>query len=352
MVEEEHVVAVVFAPGTPAPAAELTQFVAAVAGEILSRRQPPARMLWSSRGGAGNVGNADELLAERDVIHEIGPHRLGYGEKFIRLTGRLDSVIRTLAVERFDAREYEYPSLLPVSALRRCGLLDQPYHLMFGSYLPRDVYPAADAAGELPSADSVSAPTTHYCHPPAAFLQVLEHFSDAALPAPLVTVTSRGKAIRLAGEYHNDPRRPAEFTARAVVQMGERAMVAAAHRRLLDQLLGVIDLFGLAGYCEPARLAPPPSTQYELRLNTVADATVTAAIFRGLDRRFADNFAIRSPGSAPAYVASVEFGLEQLTYAFLCQHGIKASMWPESVRLVLQQPAVAVEWVGGNGSGH
>jgi hypothetical protein len=71
--------------------------------------------------------------------------------------------------------------------------------------------------------------------------------------------------------------------------------------------------------------------KYELRLPLTADRDVAVCSFNFHDRFFGESFGIGTEDGV-AYTACAGFGLERLTYAFLCRHGVDPCGWPRDVR--------------------
>ena len=289
----------------------------------------------------------------------VGEGQVALGQPLPDVMDGLDRLIRVLLAREFGAREFQYPTLIPIDVLDRCDYFTSfPQYVMLATRLRGDVdtYRAfldeakatSDIGGEiLGQCDRVD-----YCLPPTMCYHTFHQFAGHVLPAELSTVTARGKSFRHESRYHRSLARLWDFTIREIVFLGTRDEVLAARERFLNRILAIIDDWDLSGRCEVASdpffcnsdAAARASSQrllelkYELQLDLEADDSVAVASFNFHERFFAESFGIeRADGAAP-YSACVGFGLERLAFALVCQHGEDPATWPASLRRALEDP--------------
>jgi hypothetical protein len=132
----------------------------------------------------------------------------------------------------------------------------------------------------------------------------------------------------------------AEAAVRKVIELA-RGSGAMVHLVCAYPGRSTLERLGLTGRCEVANDAfflkdsadhawsqRFLELKYELRLDVDAETTIAVGSFNFHERFFADSFRIGS-GADHVHTACVGFGLERLTYAFLCRHGLDPARWPE-----------------------
>ena len=135
--------------------------------------------------------------------------------------------------------------------------------------------------------------------------------------------------------------------------MGTRDFVLESRQAFMQQSFALMEEFGLHGYCEVANdpffVASDTAgkifsqraleLKYELRINVAAeepaDRSIAVASFNFHETFFGQTFQITQANQQPTLTGCVGFGLERLVYAFLCQHGLDAAQWPQTVKHAL-----------------
>lgn len=319
-----------------------------VANDILSQQLTEPKELWRSRERAALHEGVFDRLLETGMAFEAGEGQVAIAEPVLGLMDDLDTCIREIATREFGAVEYRYPTLLPVSAMTRCGYLSSfPQQLMFVTRLHADIdsYTAFldDAeAGTGPPDVLAYCRNVDYCLPPTMCFHTYHQLRDAPLPGQALVVTSRGKSFRFETRYRRTLERLWDFTIREIIFLGSRDFVLGCRQQFLDASLALVERLGLTGRCEVAndpfflkQSADHSWSQrllelkYELRLNVDAHDTIAVGSFNFHERFFADSFRIATGGADHVYTACVGFGLERLAYVFLCHHGIDRDRWPD-----------------------
>lgn len=312
--------------------------------------------VWSSaRTGPAARPVLAELTA-RGLVTQPSPGAVAVGGAVLDLLLRLDGLLRDLAVTRFGAVEFRYPTLLPTRTLRRTGYLASfPQHVMFATRLHADIDIYREFLGALPGAAGEReleqlvldhCDSAEYSLPPTMCYHTFQQFAQQNLDSGSAVVTARGKSFRHEGRYRDGMERLWDFTIREIVFLGPREFALSCRDRFLRLTAELFDELDLMGHCEIADdpfLGDAPADEsaaaqrmlelkYEMRLSVAPDRTVAVASFNRHDRHFTEPFGIGLADGGDAHSACVGFGLERLAYAVLCQHGIDPSTWPPLLR--------------------
>lgn len=329
-----------------------------VDNEVRAQLPTPPKVLWRSSSGRRPQPDVFDRLLADGVVHEIGPGQVALGGPAIAALEALDSLLRNVIVGEFGAREYRYPTLLPVSALHRSGYLSSfPQHMMFVARLDGDLdnYRAfsRDAAEHTTIGDRVLSRCgpVDQCLPPTMCYHTFDQFSSSTVDDELLVVTARGGSFRHESRYHKTLERLADFTIRETVFIGREDFVRQARDRFRERAIALVTELDLAGRCEVANDpffagaegAAKVSSQrllelkHELHLDIDAEHSIAVGSFNLHGRHFAEAFDIRGADGAHVYSSCIGFGLERLTYAVLCQYGWDVRDWPDALR---SHPAV------------
>ncbi|MEV0124001.1 hypothetical protein AB0I16_21140 [Streptomyces sp. NPDC050703] len=325
-----------------------------VANDVLSQRRMVPKVVWRSAADGPVRDVYPELLA-RGLATEVGEGQIALGGPVVSLMDYLDAEIRALVVRECGAREFRYPTLMPAPALRRTGYFESfPQLLMLVSRLHGDVDTYRAFLSELTGGDGGDLTAALRAHtgdadhvlPPTMCFHTYHQYADGPPPAPDTVVTSRGKAFRYESRYSRSLERLWDFTIREIVFLGTSRSVLAHRTRLMERAYALTESLGLGGRCEVAgdpfflnesaavrawsqRLL---EMKYELRLPLDDGRDVAVASFNYHEQFFGRSFGIRDADERPVFTGCAGFGLERLTYAFLCRHGTDPARWPAHVR--------------------
>ncbi|MEV5533694.1 hypothetical protein [Streptomyces prunicolor] len=356
--EGDHVTGVKLGTVSRADPAELSRKLdTIVAKDVLPLRIPKSKTVWTSpHPNRVEDGLFAELESAGEVI-ECGEGMYALGALFTDTMSVLDSRIRALAVGSFGAARYRYPTLVPTDALRRGGYLDAfPQYLMTASRFHADIDAYDAFVSGLASADDAA---THigqfsqhlgYCLPPTMCFHTYHQLSGQEVPGGAAVITSRGKSFRFESRYRRSLERLWDFTIREIVFLGDRQAVVEQRQRFMAAILEMVTELGFAGHVEVANdpffcndLTPERmlaqhlmELKYELRLPVEGGRTIAGGSFNIHGDTFGSAFGITLPDGTAAHTACAGLGLERLTYAFLCQHGLETTHWPATVREGLQ----------------
>ncbi|MEV6684103.1 hypothetical protein AB0N28_01975 [Streptomyces sp. NPDC051130] len=350
----ETVIAVVVTTDQPVDTAALREKLLHVVNqEVLPQLHTPPKVLWRSPSGRTPRTDTFEKLLAEGVVHESGPGQVALGTPALTALDALDSLLREIVHEEFGAREYRYPTLLPVTALHRSGYLSSfPQHLMFAARLEGDVDTyrvfAEEAVAHRSIGDRVldrCAPVDR-CLPPTMCYHTFDQFAGTTLPHENTVVTAKGGSFRHEARYHRTMERLADFTIRETVFLGTAEFVREARDRFRLRAVELVERLDLAGRCEVASdpffagaaTAAQVSSQrllelkHELHLDVGAGESISVGSFNLHEKHFGDAFGIKGPDGGTVHSACVGFGLERLTYALLCQYGWNVDDWPAPLK--------------------
>jgi seryl-tRNA synthetase len=317
--------------------------------QVLTQRPPEATTVWRSPHQPQIIpGTFEQLLENGDAV-EMGEGQFALGAPLITLMTCLDRMLRDIAINRFAAVEYQYPTLINTDALYRTGYpVSFPHFLMAVSRLHADIDSYEAFLRQLTSsrdlASTLSAHSRHaeYMLPPTMCFHTYHHFRQRRLSSDTgIVVTSRGKSFRYESRYRRGLERLWDFTIREIVFLGSREQVIEQRQSFLAATTDLISQLGLGGYVQVAndsfsgeQTAAQILSQrllhlkYELRLPVTDGRTVAAGSFNLHGTTFSEPFGIEVTEGRLAHTACVGFGLERFTYAFICQHGADPTRWP------------------------
>lgn len=321
--------------------------------DVRTQRVGTTKTIWASPHRRAIRGNTFAALADAGIVHEAGEGQIAVSEPLLSLLDYFDRAVLELLAEDFDAQRFRYPTLIRTDALANSGYMTSfPQHLMFVTRLRNDVDVYRDFLGSHP--ESGVGPdvlqfcgNVAYCLPPTMCYHTFQQLSGRCLdPGRLHVVTARGKSFRFEAGYSAGLERLWDFTIREIVFLGSRDDVLSARELFIQKVFAFIDGLGLSGCCEvgndpffggtdtSARIWSQRflELKYELRLPVAEERSIAVASFNFHDDLFGRVFDIRHGAQGPIRSGCVGFGLERLTYAFLCQYGLDARDWPHRVR--------------------
>ena len=142
--------------------------------------------------------------------------------------------------------------------------------------------------------------------------------------------------------------RQREFTMREIVFFGTRRGVERIRQQLVQRVGRFVNALSLDGFVEAAsdpffttasqgkRLVQSAGAlKLELHLTLEGKRSVAVASFNHHHDHFGSRFGITLTDGKFAHSGCVAFGLERWVLAFLTQHGLDESRWPEEVRASL-----------------
>lgn len=323
-----------------------------VTEEILNHRPLPAKVAWRSPVQRPHFTDYFPQLAERGGVFVSGDGQVGFGEPLISLMNYLDERLRDIVMSLENSREYQYPTLLPVSVLERFGYLGSfPQFAMFVTRLHNDIDVYRTFAAEYLAANGQpdgllrNCPEPDYCLPPTMCYHTYHQHQGQRLGADTV-VTARGKAFRYESRYHASLERLWDFTIREMVFLGSPPFPGQCRDSVMRQAFALMEELELAGRCEVANdpfFASADTAakifsqrlmelKWELLLEVAPGRSIAAGSFNLHGGFFGESFEISAPDGTPVTSGCAGFGLERLVHAFACQHGPDVPRWPAAVR--------------------
>lgn len=352
--QDERIVALEVTSGAPLDADLLEHEVnTVVAEDILPQRDVRAARIWESSLRGAPVRPVFDELVEAGFTVELGEGLIGLTGPVPQLIDYLDRRLRDVAVRRFHAQEYRYPTLLSGDVVQTAGYLASFPHLLF--FVERlqgdpETYRAfADGLlAERPLSAQIStfAQPSGYMLPPTMCFHTYHQLSGATIPEGGLAITAVGKSFRHESRYHHSLERLWDFTIRETTFFGSAEAVLEQRRRFVEEAGLLAQELGLSGTIEAsndpflvgADTAKRVWSQrlmeqkYELRVPVGADRSVAVASFNAHGEFFGRSFGINAADGAAVHSACTGFGLERFAYAYMCHHGIRPEAWPEPVR--------------------
>jgi hypothetical protein len=321
--------------------------------DILSQKAIPPTVVWRSDAAKTYHPYILKTLMERGIAFVPGHGQIGFGEPLITLIDYFDMRLKHIAKNVFNAREYQYPTLLLTKVLEELDYFASfPHFVMFVTHLHNDVDVYRAFLDDYGTQKNITPAIFAYCHnhdhclPPTMCYHTYHQLRDRQLDDNLV-VTSRGKSFRFESKYAQGLERLWDFTIREIVFLGTREFVLDARQQFMQQARALIQELDLCGYCEVANdpffvgqdTASKIFSQklmelkYELRLQIDVHKSIAVGSFNFHDTFFGQRFRMSGHGDTPIITGCVGFGLERLVYAFLCQHGLDEKGWPQGLAL-------------------
>lgn len=317
--------------------------------EVRPQRMVTAQPVWTSPHGPSPATGVFEELKRLGAVHEMGPGSIATGQLFTEVLDALDARVRRIAVEKFGAIPFRYPTLISTEALTRGGYLRSfPQYVMTAARLHTDldVYrefvDGLDAHTEAAELIAKHSEHTGFCLPPTMCFHTYQQLSGRPLDHSPSVYTARGRSFRFETHYSRSLERLWDFTIREIVFVGEAGAIVKMRQDFLDAACDLVTELGLAGHVEAANdpffadAAVPQRVlaqrvrklKYELRMPAEEGRSISVASFNVHGTTFGEPYAITLPNGEIAHTACAGFGLERLAFAFFCQHGTDRRHWP------------------------
>jgi seryl-tRNA synthetase len=321
--------------------------------DILRQKAIPSTVVWRSDKGRDYHPHMFTALVERGIAFEAGQGQVGFGEPLITLMNYFDMRLKHIAINGFNAQEYQYPTLLATKVLEELDYFASfPHFVMFVTHLHNDIDVYRAFLDDYSTQRNITPAIFSYCRnldyclPPTMCYHTYHQLRDHKLDENLV-VTSRGKSFRFESKYFHGLERLWDFTIREIVFLGTREFVLDARQQFMQQAQALIEELDLRGHCEVANdpffvgrdTASKIFSQklmelkYELRLQIDVHKSIAVGSFNFHDTFFGQRFHMSRNDDSPIVTGCVGFGLERLVYAFLCQHGLDEKGWPQGLAL-------------------
>lgn len=351
-IQNEHILGVELTTAHLGNAAELTDKVNRVVdGDVAIQKVIPVKTIWEAEGKAQYKENVFAQLIDRGMAHVAGEGQVTLSEPLISLMDALDTRIKDIALTQFGAKEYRYPTLIPTQTLADCGYFESfPHMIMFVTRLHNDVDTYHEFADSYQAQKNIGAYALNYCQnldyclpPTMCYHTYHQHRGKQFENGETLVITSRGKSFRYEGNYHHSLERLWDFTIREIVFLGNEEFVLECRQKFMQASFALMEELNLTGHAEVAN--DPFFTglnalskmlnqrimemKYELRLKLDENHTIAVGSFNFHDQFFGKGFNMTQDTGSWLKSGCVGFGLERLTFAFLCHHGLDPQHWPQ-----------------------
>jgi seryl-tRNA synthetase len=296
-------------------------------------------------------------LVERGWVIELGPGQVALAGPALALTAAIERKVAQIGRARFDAVERAYPTLIPASALARCGYIDSfPQHLSVVLHMHED-FDAIDRFRRSNTARThldVSDPTVFAdpkaCLCPALCYHCYPSLAGRRLPSAGHVETAIGRVARYESANMVGLDRLWEFTQRSIIWLGEEDFCNDRRERSIDVAMELAEAWDVDCTIETANdpffasVATAKSfwqraqdLKFELRVPVEPSPegkprTVAAASFNLHGPFFGNAFDIRNESGEPAFSGCACWGLERWVLAIFTQHGFDLTRWPAALR--------------------
>jgi hypothetical protein len=322
--------------------------------DVVKRGLSSNRKVWENDSNSShNHDIFDELIEKRLVFV---PHRglAALGPLLIKLFNYFDNEIKRIVIDEYSGIEYQYPTLIPLSVIKKINYIRNFPHFFMGvSRLHNDLNNYNAFLDENEENNDFENYFYDYCSgmelclPPTMCYHTYHQFGNSMLNSgENYVITSKGKSFRYETKYAKGLERLWDFTIREIVFMGEMDFVNRQRTNFMDRIFILFEELGFRGFCEVANdpfFITDTGTmrhisqkilelKYECRFTIDENKTIAIGSFNFHDNYFGKSFNIKDPLGTEVITACAGFGLERLVYAFLCQYGLDRSNWPDRIQ--------------------
>jgi len=296
-------------------------------------------------------------LVDRGWVLELGPGQVALAGPALALTAAIERKVAAIGRTRFGAVERAYPTLIPASALARCGYLDSfPQHLSVVMHMHED-FDALDRFRRsnsdrkrlnVPDVAVFADPKACLC--PALCYHCYPILAGRRLGSHGHVETAIGRVARYESTSMVGLDRLWEFTQRSIIWLGEDDFCQERRERTIDVAMELAEAWDIDCTIETASdpffasVATAKSfwqraqdLKFELRVPVEPGPngkprTVAAASFNLHGPFFGNAFDIRSESGEAAFSGCACWGLERWVLAVFTQHGFDITRWPVALR--------------------
>ena len=290
-----------------------------------------------------------------DPVHGI--HFLGIGQVALfgiplRIFRYFDRIFTEFGVH-WNAEAFHTPTLIPSTTLSRCDYFRSfPQNVTFAGHLREDAQLIEEFRARHQDLDHVDhlalgdMATPEACLSPAVCYHCYGFHANQTLPDSGTVYTICGKCFRYESSNITDLRRLWDFTMREVVFAGGRDYVLAEREKSIELMQVILEDLQLAGEIrtasDPFFIAPDAvsktyfqlrsDSKFEMSLMLPNNERVAVGSHNYHSDFFGKAFNTDIVDAGPMHSVCVAWGLERWTYAFLVQHGIDPTRWPDAIR--------------------
>lgn len=316
------------------------------------------KIIWENNIIAKFKLNIFDELIDNKLILKMGDGQMAINKDLLLLMNYFDSKILEIAVTKFNAQEYLYPTLISKDTLEKCGSFETfPHFIMIVTRLHNEFQNYKNFKNQLKYNYKETlnnnlidyCNNTDFCLPPTMCYYTYQQYSNTKLKDN-ITITSKGKAFRYENKYCSKLERLWDFTIREIVFLGSTEYVLKCRKNFMTKSFEFMKNIGLMCHCETANdpfffdenannktfFQQHLQTKFELRGNIEKNRTISIASFNYHQTFFSRNFNIKFNNNKHIETGCVGFGLERLLYVFLCQFGYKKENWPLEIRSYIE----------------
>jgi seryl-tRNA synthetase len=338
-------------PGFDNDAEEIARRIVDVAAKLCVNHRPgrSKTLARQDRFPSSFHDDPHPLLEKQRELVAYGRGRYGFGPTVVGLMAAFDARIREKAAE-LQAPAHTFPSLIGADILDRCkyfqnfaSSLNLVSHLREDHRLLQEFTKAAHWDGEQLTFDRASLSRVECLLSPAVCFHWYAWLSRTDLPAPRV-ITAIGKCFRYESSNLSGLERLWDFTMREIIFVGAGQYVLENRQTCIDFCVQFLDELGVAyeitsatdpffadAYAAQAAYQQGFDLKFELLLPLpYSGRKLAVGSINYHQDFFGRSFAINANG-APAHTGCLAFGVERVALAFLAQHGVDRTRWPDAV---------------------
>ena len=332
-----------------------------IENEIIGLKNIKVDKIWDD-----DIYSADSEKVLRESIEKklvVLPNdgQITIKEPLVSLFEFFDNVFKNISEKIFYCENYQFPTLLKISTLRKAGYFDSfPNLLMLVSRLKNEIDNYLSFKREFASIkENTNQKLLEYCIgteyglPPTMCYYVYEMFSGQVMNN--ISVTAKGKSFRYENRYYKPFERLWDFTIRETVFLGKRSYVSENVKNYRSCAIKFMRLIEVNGSCESAsdpffltgktskkiNVQKMMGSKYELRLCLGQNRTIAAGSFNIHGQYLSKRFQLfeNAEKDQYCYTGCIGIGIERMLFAFISQYGVDKSKWPEIVRKGIDDPS-------------
>lgn len=344
--------------GEGVAAEEIAKNIADVAAKLCQNYRPvSSKVLASAPVSGGYTGDPHPELEATGELFFFGSGRYGFGPRLLELIQLFDRHVMAIA-QRWRAPDHQFPSIIGADVLDTCKYLRSfPTSLNLVSHLREDLQASREFAAQVAwKQDHLHYPSSSMSGvkcllSPSVCFHYYAWLRDRQVATPQ-TITALGKCFRYESSNMTGLERLWDFTMRELIFLGPQAYIFQQRQAMLDETVELLRTWGI-GY--EIRSATDPffleeyaamaayQMSFDLKFEILAPLPYKAnkeLAIGSLNYHqdlFGRSFGISLEDKSTAHTGCVGYGLERVALAFLAQHGLNPSHWPDAVRAGLRE---------------
>ena len=306
----------------------------------------------------GSLCSEDPMphLLESNEVKRIAKGIFMFQGNFLKIFQRINSYLKDVAVQEYDAIEQEYPTIWPVELFKKVDYFKEfPQQVILTTTVKEnyndwkefsDKYKNMGDYEHVKIKDNLD--DCRYGLGPSVCNTC--YYALSGVKAHQNTIyTTYNKVFRNESSKTDSLDRLINFSVRDIMFVGDEQFVLRTRQRLIDDLVKLLKYFHIDCKIESANdpffsrdivrklFQYSFDLKYELLANIPHSNSQIAigSINLHLDT-FGKAFDIESHDGKPPYSGCIGIGFERIVYALYCQHGHDTKQWPKDLKEKLE----------------